>query len=896
MPIPPKKPDPNATVNEPAPERTLDDSAARRRAAQYLGEESEGTVLPDVPEVEATRARGTLGGPDRGPGAAGKPVLRKLGAYALHREAGRGAMGVVYEATDTSEAGSGRRVAVKVLPPQMADSKDARERFVREGSAMAKLRHPNILPVYGMGEQEGILYYAMAFVSGRSLKDILDSEALPFTDAARYVKAAAEALHYAHEQGVIHRDVKPANIMLDQDGTVLLADFGIAKSEDQATLTASGTVMGTPMYMSPEQALGQTSSLDGRSDVYSLGATLYEAITRAKPYVGEDVRTILRHVVETEPVLPRRINKKVPRGLEAVALQAMEKQKHRRYGDAGLMAEDLGRFLGGEPVRAKTRGPIGRALRWAGRHKAAAALLFVLVFGSAGGAGAVAWTTLERQRQVRAALDQAAAALAAGRLDEADTSTGVAESLSPGNPEAAAGREAARAKRSEMAEIRKRDDERRAAELARSEAEARTREGTQALAPAETALRGPAALAPDSVPALLAAIEAAAEKARTAAQRDPAFAGAHALRLRAALARARLEVRRERYDDARGTLALARDAAGSGGGGAEEVASLERVVEGTGSLALETDPAGAEAVLLRAAPDTGVFQPEAKLGKTPLPARPTAMGSYLLVLRREGHAEARLPFVVERNEEERLSVPLVPLAEVPDGMVHVPAGESVLGDSLRVAPRRERFPALLADRTEVTREGYAAFLRTLPLEEAKKRSPRKRDGTLLWTLETLEKVRAEDGVDVPVVFVSWEDAQAYAGWRGARIPTGPEWERLARGADGREFPWGRRFDAARANFSESAQKPRIRPASALPEGESPFGLLNLAGNAAEFTATVARERGENMPAIVEARGGGAGSNAHDLLAAVPMRVLETYTFPDVGIRCVKDLPARYQPK
>lgn len=311
------------------------------------------------------------------------PAQEVLGGYRIVAEVGRGAMGVVYEAIQER---LGRRVALKVLPQTQALQGVARERFLREAQATASLKHPGIVPIYDVGEERGVHFFAMELLEGRSLKRILDEEGpLAPERAARIAKDAAEALHFAHEHGVIHRDVKPDNIFVRQDGSAVLTDFGLALREHDAALTREGTIVGTPLYMSPEQARGD-GPVDRRADVYGLGITLYELLAGQVPFENaRDTGVLLEMVTHEEPPPLSRVKKGLPEALTAIVEVALEKDPARRYQTAGAMAEDLGRFLQGEPILARPPTRLTRTWRLVRRRSRAigvACALLALAVGA----------------------------------------------------------------------------------------------------------------------------------------------------------------------------------------------------------------------------------------------------------------------------------------------------------------------------------------------------------------------------------------------------------------------------------------------------------------------------------------------------------------------------------
>jgi serine/threonine protein kinase len=305
---------------------------------------------------------------------------RRLGKFELLELVGAGGFGSVYRARDTE---LGRTVAVKVPRPDNPSS-TVSDRFQREARSVAQLRHPSIVPVFEIGLDNGLPYLVSEFVHGITLADLLTSERLPPRAAAELVAQIADALHYAHEQGVVHRDVKPANIMLERGQSSppsepvryvpRLMDFGLARRDaGEITMTVEGQVLGTPAYMSPEQARGEGHRVDGRSDTYSLGVILYQLLADELPFQG-NARMLLHHVLHDEPKSPRQRDASVPRDLETVCLKAMAKEPARRYPTAGEFSADLRRFLKGEPIQARRVGRAEKAWRWCRRNPGLAGL------------------------------------------------------------------------------------------------------------------------------------------------------------------------------------------------------------------------------------------------------------------------------------------------------------------------------------------------------------------------------------------------------------------------------------------------------------------------------------------------------------------------------------------
>jgi serine/threonine protein kinase len=413
---------------------------------------------------------------------------RRLGDYELLAKLGQGGMGIVYQARQVS---LNRKVALKVLGGGLGLTLKAIQRFRREAEAAARLHHTNIVPVYASGDEHGTYYYAMELIEGPSLDRVIrqlrqsqsgPSAAMPpgavdglastgpyvaslslspeetttltssglsgdgsyFDTVARMIAEVADALDYAHQQGVIHRDIKPSNLLLSGAGRLSINDFGLARILEQPGMTLTGEFVGTPAYMSPEQITAGRTPLDHRTDIYSLGATLYELLTLQRPYPGQRREQVLAQIIHKEPKPLRKINKKVPVDLETICLKAMDKDPDRRYQTAGQMADDLRRYVNRFAILARRAGPVERLRKWVRRRPAVTAavacaglgLLLAALFGY--------WALVAEQHSVaeqqrheqdlkaekrQNAIDKATLAAMTGDFPEAEKTLAEAEGL-----------------------------------------------------------------------------------------------------------------------------------------------------------------------------------------------------------------------------------------------------------------------------------------------------------------------------------------------------------------------------------------------------------------------------------------------------------------------------------
>ncbi len=799
----------------------------------------------------------------------------RLGPYEIFGTLGSGGMGIVYRARRPD---LGRDFALKVIRPGAGATPQAVARFRREAQAAARLAgHPGIVGVHDIGEDAGRIWFTMDLVEGASLEEILDATygwsrgGAPTVEresarvrrdagagpappgpgpkgppapppgglltprrAAEVIAEAARALHHAHTEGILHRDVKPSNILVgtkvvsrsrepalerqttnDRPETtppgVFVTDFGLAVvrgADPGATaLTQPGFVMGTPAYMAPEQA--EAGPVDARTDVWALGATLYECLTGWPPFSFGPSLDVLTAVTIRDPVPPRRRNPTVPRDLETVALKCLEKAPEKRYASAAALADDLERFLRGEPIAARPVSALGRLARRARRNPAPFAVAAVAAIALAGTAAAFAlreWRESTRRAGAAGAL-VATGRAAADRHDAAarELRELLARPVSPGEDEAA------EAKGRSIAEVRRRRDD--------------------AYAAAQASLR-------------------AAAEALAGDPESGSTDGARAILAR--LARERL-VEAEGDGDAEAAARFEADLRAVAG--PQDGAFLR----GDGTLALDTDPSGTEVLWgsYEDRDDDGRLEVRDRgvLGTTPLTGVPVPMGSHLLVLRKAGLRDTRYPVLVERGRDVRVPerIPLLPDERIGAGFVWVPPGEAILGGDPRAAnawPRRRTLvPGFCISEHEVTFADYAEFILAVGAAEgeaaAQKRCPRRyAAGEHYWRMEGPDRITTliEDFVgERPVVAIAWDDAVAYGRWRGARegrplrLPTEQEWERAGRGADGRSFPWGDGFSWRRlvAGRREDGRV-WIRPVASAEADVSPFGVRDMAGSASEW--------------------------------------------------------------
>src|SRR4051794_9203086 len=315
-------------------------------------------------------------------------VLMDFGDYELLEQIGRGGQGVVFRARQKS---LNRTVALKIISLGQWASKAHLQRFRREAEAAARLEHPGIVPIHEVGERDGSCYFSMKFVEGGQLDEVARCEPMPIRRAVELITKVARTVHYAHEHGVLHRDIKPGNILLDAKGEPHLTDFGLARLvEPESTMTRTLDVLGTPSYMAPEQAMGNNAAVSSVTDAYGLGAVLYHLLTGQPPFAGGATYETIKLLLDTEPRQPRLLNPKIDRDLSTICLKCLEKDPKRRYSSALALAEDLERWLRHEPIQARHTGVFARGGKWIRRNPTSTLLVASLV-GLTAAAGWIAW-------------------------------------------------------------------------------------------------------------------------------------------------------------------------------------------------------------------------------------------------------------------------------------------------------------------------------------------------------------------------------------------------------------------------------------------------------------------------------------------------------------------------
>lgn len=374
--------DPSTVVKACTPDALVSAQTPDEVAREYY----EALTGPPVTQT-AAEDYGGMPAPHDSAGQSAEKVLPRVPGYEVRGVLGRGGMGIVYEAWQTE---LNRTVAIKMLLAGFHARPDQLARFRSEAHAVARLQHPNIIQIHDIGDHEGHAYFSLEFANGGNLGRKLNGKPLPPVESAETVEILARAMHYAHQRRIIHRDLKPTNILLTADGTLKISDFGLAKIQESAeeSLSQTGLILGTASYMAPEQAWGKIHEIGPITDVYALGAILYETMTGRAPFVGTNSMETVEQVRTQEPLPPGRLQPKLPRDLETICLKCLQKEQHRRYPSALALADDLRRFINREPIQARRVPAWERGYKWVRRRPALAtalALGVLTVLSAAGG-------------------------------------------------------------------------------------------------------------------------------------------------------------------------------------------------------------------------------------------------------------------------------------------------------------------------------------------------------------------------------------------------------------------------------------------------------------------------------------------------------------------------------
>lgn len=776
-----------------------------------------------------------------------------------------------------------RVMAMKILRRDIAGDLALAARFVEEAQATAQLQHPGIVPVHEIGQlADGRCYFTMKEVQGRTLTDAIDEvHALPAhaagaTSAGGWslrrlidvFRAVCEAVAYAHSRGVVHRDLKPQNVMVGAFGEVLVLDWGIAmvagrdagidavrtdRSEDDALATSLGTVAGTPAYMPPEQARGEIARLGPASDVYALGATLYQILSGRPPYARADARSTLQDVIAGPP-LPvagawRALRRRAGSGVDSTLIVADADSATSAPAPVQATAE-AGTGLAPLPAELVAACERAMAREMADRYADAAELA----------AEIAAWTEGARRREQALALVRQAQALLPGLLAlEAQAQAAAADA------------------QARLAVLKPWD-------------------------PPEH--KQPAWDLEDAARALIERVEEAEEQVvrllEAALAQFVDLPEAHAELAR--LYRRRHELAERRGDpDARRQEALLRRH--------DRGEHLEWLA-GDGRITLLSEPPGAQVGLFRYV-ERGrrrSAEPAGHLGPTPLLAVPLARGDWLLELSAPGHEILRYPVSIGRlehwdgiapGEHEPRPIVLPKTGSLRSDEILVPAGWSARGgDALASgseAAGRVWLEAFVVRRFPVTRGEYQRFLDALVeagrVEEAERHAPRgQAGGPIAGRREGARIVLAEDApADAPIVGIDWWGAQACAEWAGMRLLGEDEWEKAARGVDRRQFPWGDGFDATFSRMRDSvAGGSALAPVSAHPVDESPYGVRGMAGNACTWCAGGDERRRPY-------RGGAWAFHEASVRSACRYRTDPGYRYFGLGVRLARDFPVTPMP-
>jgi tRNA A-37 threonylcarbamoyl transferase component Bud32/tetratricopeptide (TPR) repeat protein len=355
------------TLHETAPQNDIEHLETLRQPPSGIVADHAATLQGDYSTDSPSRFDGSTRGKNRQADLADTGMANRFGDYELLNEIARGGMGVVYKARQIA---LNREVAIKMILSGQFANDDEMERFYAEAEAAASLNHPNIVTIYEIGEVDGRHFFSMEYVPGDSLADLVRERPLAPRRAANYISGVCEAVHLAHDNGILHRDIKPANVLVNKKDIPLVTDFGLAKQvHEKSGMTMEGSVLGTPSYMPPEQARGNLDEVDARSDIYAIGATLYQLLTGNPPFAAASVYETIRQVLNKEPADPQERNPDIPQDLATICMKCLQKSPDKRYQSAHELQEELQRFLQGMPILARPIGNVERLTRWCLRNR-----------------------------------------------------------------------------------------------------------------------------------------------------------------------------------------------------------------------------------------------------------------------------------------------------------------------------------------------------------------------------------------------------------------------------------------------------------------------------------------------------------------------------------------------
>lgn len=899
-------------------------------------------ITPDVDLEYASKLYYTRKGADvRGDATSSiQDLISRSGAetkYIYDKELGRGGMGAVFSTVDQDVR---RKVAMKVMLPGAAGSPAHIKRFLEEAQITGQLEHPNIVPVHEVGiDEESKIYFTMKLVRGENLEAIIGKIADGDTAYARkfslgvllqlFMKVC-DAIAYAHSKGVLHRDLKPENIMVGDFGEVLVMDWGLAKVmgredihapgsdsaiQDKASAlhTMEGQVMGTPSYMSPEQAQGRISELDERSDIFSLGGILYKILTYHAPYKGKNAREALEKARKRllQPPDLRAPQNLIPAELTAICMKAMAREKADRYASAEDLKNDIQRYLDGRSVSAKRDSLLVMAKKWVIRNKIAAmGIAGAIIALIAGITGAALYEEQKKQETIQHLLARAEELHAAGDYEQAEETFFSVLGLDVANTRAKQGiaqvsGKALAMKNKRIAQERLKDITALAAGSADLDREIRALE--EKVRTERTRIKGHedyAAKKPlwDAERKLAAKqIEKLTNEGKVISKYTEILSLDSENRdARAALAKIYYDkflAAEQNLND--GDMAYYRELVLAFDDG-----TYRALLEKEGVLALTTVPAADTFHLFRftegpdrrlvpapfspsayhsaaaSQPRRGIdlqfnleasgFVPVAKLlerqdfnrlssaDEVSLPK-----GSYLIIAQKQGYCETRIPFTIANGATTALrDIRLLKQDEVPSGFVYIPSGPYISGGDPRAPYAGERslaeLPGFLISRHEVTVGDYLKFINDLEARipgSSERYLPRRSVESDFYWQKIGNAYRSSFPLDWPVLGVSWDDASAYCKWLKSqtggqwdfRLPEDAEWEKAARGVDGRLFPWGNHFDFRFCCMVDSKQGLRDGPdpVGSFAMDESVYGVQDMAGNVCEWVQTFFDE-GKNI--------------------------------------------------